>query len=53
MDLERSNSRELAQLIIQKGVPANDASTQLLPYRLSDLSLRNSDLDEILGDRKS
>jgi hypothetical protein len=48
MDLERSNSRELAQLIIQKGVPANDASTQLLPYKLSDLSLRKSDLDEIL-----
>jgi hypothetical protein len=50
MDLERSNSRELAQLIINKGVPANDASTQLLPYRLSDLSLRKSDLDDILDD---
>lgn len=50
MDIERSNSRELAQLIIQKGVPANDASTQLLPYRLSDVSLRKSDLDEILDD---
>jgi hypothetical protein len=53
MDLERSNSRELAQLIIQKGVPANDASTQLLPYKLSDLSLRKSDLDEILDDLTS
>lgn len=53
MDLERSNSRELAQLIIMKGVPDNDASTQLLPYRLSDLSLRNSDLDEILSDLTS
>lgn len=53
MDLERSNSRELAQLIIMKGVPANDASTQLLPYRLSDLSLRKSDLDEILDDLTS
>ena len=50
MDLERSNSRELAQLIIMKGRPANDASTQLLPYKLSDLSLRKSDLDEILDD---
>jgi|TARA_R110000796_G_scaffold49296_1_gene117763 hypothetical protein len=53
MDLERSNSRELAQLIIDKGVPANDASTQLLPYRLSDLSLRKSDLDHILDDLTS
>lgn len=53
MDLERSNSRELAQLIIMKGVPANDASTQLLPYRLSDLSLRKSDLEEILDDLTS
>lgn len=53
MDLERSNSRELAQLIIMKGVPANDASTQLLPYRLSDLSLSKNDLDEILGDLTS
>jgi hypothetical protein len=53
MDLERSNSRELAQLIIMKGVPANDASTQLLPYKLSDLSLRKSDLDEILDDLTS
>ena len=53
MNLEKTNSRELAQLIIQKGVPANDASTQLLPYRLSDLSLRKSDLDEILDDLTS
>ena len=53
MNLERSNSRELAQMIIMKGVPANDASTQLLPYRLSDLSLRKSDLDEILDDLTS
>jgi hypothetical protein len=53
MDLERRNSRELAQLIIDKGVPANDASTQLLPYRLSNLSLRKSDLDHILDDLTS
>ena len=53
MDLERSNSRELAQLIINKGVPANDASTQLLPYGLSDLSLKKSDLDHILDDLTS
>ncbi|MDO9279104.1 MAG: hypothetical protein Q7U05_11160 [Polaromonas sp.] len=53
MNLEKSNSRELAQLIIDKGVPANDASTQLLPYRLSDLSLRKSDLEEILDDLTS
>lgn len=53
MDLEKSNSRELAQLIIDKGVPANDASTQLLPYRLSDLSLRKGDLDHILDDLTS
>jgi len=53
MDLERSNSCELAQLIIYKGVPTNDASTQLLPYRLSDLSLRKRDLDAILDDLTS
>jgi hypothetical protein len=53
MDLERRNSRELAQLIIDKGAPANDDSTQLLPYRLSDLSLRKSDLDDILDDLTS
>ena len=49
-DLEKSNSRELAKLIINKGVPANDSSTQLLPYKLSDLSLRKRDLDAILDD---
>jgi hypothetical protein len=53
MDLERRNSRELAKLIIDKGDPANDDSTQLLPYRLSDLSLRKSDLDDILDDLTS
>lgn len=53
MDLEKNNSRELTQLIIDKGVPANDASTQLLPYRLSNLSLRKSDLDHILDDLTS
>ena len=53
MDIERRNSRELAQLILDKGVPENDASTQLLPYRLSDLSLRKSDLDDILDDLTS
>jgi hypothetical protein len=53
MDLERHNSRELAKLIIDKGAPANDDSTQLLPYRLSDLSLRKSDLDDILDDLTS
>jgi hypothetical protein len=53
MDLERRNSRELAELIIKKGVPANNESTQLLPYKLSDLSLRKSDFDEILNDLTS
>ena len=53
MDLEKRNSRELAQLILNKGVPANDDSTQLLPYRLSNLSLRKSDLDHILDDLTS
>ena len=53
MDLEKRNSRELAQLIIDKGVPVNDDSTQLLPYRLSNLSLKKSDLDHILDDLTS
>lgn len=50
MNPEQRNSRELAQLIASNGIPANDASTQLLPYRLSDLSLRKKDLNEILND---
>jgi hypothetical protein len=48
MNIEKTNSRELTQLILAKGLPANSASTQLLPYRLSNLSLRKGDLDEIL-----
>jgi len=50
MDLEKHNSRELARLIINKGIPANDDSTQLLPYRLSELSLRKKDLNEVLDE---
>lgn len=50
MNLEKRNSRELARLIINKGIPANDDSTQLLPYRLSELSLRKKDLNEVLDE---
>jgi hypothetical protein len=42
-----------AELFLSSPLPANDASTQLLPYKLSDLSLRKSDLDEILDDLTS
>ena len=45
-----SNSEQLAKLILDMGVPANDASTALMPHKLTVSGMSRTGLTDVLGD---
>lgn len=45
-----TNSEHLAKLILDMGVPANDASTALLPHKLTVSGMSRTGLADALGD---
>ncbi|MDG1107293.1 MAG: hypothetical protein P8N60_01335, partial [Burkholderiaceae bacterium] len=45
-----TNSEHLAKLILNMGIPANDASTALLPHKLTVSGMSRTGLADALGD---